>query len=90
MVLDHVDAVTSKECRDVIAEFAVRLPLGWQFALASRIDPPLPTARLRAQGGLIEVSAADLAMDTQEASALLKGAGCPGQPSESRGTTPAD
>ena len=75
VVLDHVEAVTNEECRDVIAEFAVRLQPGWQLALASRIDPPLPTARLRAQGGLVEVSAADLAMDTQEASALLKGAG---------------
>jgi hypothetical protein len=32
-------------------------------------------ARLRAQGGLVEVGAADLAMDSQDASALLKGAG---------------
>ena len=75
VVLDHVEAVTSKEGRDVIAEFAARLPLGWQLALASRTDPPLPTGRLRAQGGLVEVSAADLAMDSPEASALLKGAG---------------
>jgi LuxR family maltose regulon positive regulatory protein len=75
VVLDQVEVVTSTECRDVIAEFAVRLPLGWQLAVASRIDPPLPTARLRVQGGLVEVSAADLAMDSREASALLKGAG---------------
>ena len=75
VVLDQIEAVTSKDCRDVIAEFAARLPVGWQLALASRTDPPLPTARLRAQGALVEVSAADMAMDTQEASALLKGAG---------------
>ena len=75
LVLDHVEAVTRTECRDVIAEFGVRLPLGWQLALASRTDPPLPMARLRAQGGLVEVGAADLAMDSQDASALLKGAG---------------
>ena len=75
VVLDQVEVVTSTECRDVIAEFAVRLPSGWQLAVASRIDPPLPTARLRVQGGLVEVSAADLAMDSREASALLKGAG---------------
>jgi LuxR family maltose regulon positive regulatory protein len=75
VVLDHVEAVTSNECRDVIAEFAVRLPLGWQLVLSSRIDPPLPTARLRAEGRLVEMVATDLAMDSREASALLKGAG---------------
>ena len=52
VVLDQIEAVTSKDCRDVIAEFAARLPVGWQLALASRTDPPLPTARLRAQGAL--------------------------------------
>jgi LuxR family maltose regulon positive regulatory protein len=36
---------------------------------------PLPTARLRAQGGLLEITAGDLAMGPQEACQLLQGAG---------------
>jgi LuxR family maltose regulon positive regulatory protein len=75
VVLDHAEAVTNKKCLNVIGEFALRLPRGWQFALASRTGVPLPTARLRAQGGIIEIGAADLAMGPPEASALLKGAG---------------
>ena len=75
VVLDHVEAVTSKQCRDTIAEFAVRLPADWQLALASRTQVPLPTARLRAQGGIFEITATDLAMGPLEAAALLKGAG---------------
>ncbi len=75
LVLDHAEAVTNKQCLSTITEFAVRLPAGWQLALASRTSVPLPAARLRAQGGIVEVGAEDLAMDRQEASSLLAGAG---------------
>lgn len=75
MVLDHTEAVTNKRCLNTIAELALHLPLGWQFALASRTKVPLPTARLRAQGGIVEVGADDLAMSPEEASWLLEGAG---------------
>ena len=75
VLLDHAEAVTNRQCLNTIAEFALRLPPGWQFALASRADVPLPTARLRAQGGIVEVTADDLAMGPLEAARLLKGAG---------------
>jgi len=75
MVFDHAEAVASKECLMMLAEFALRLPPGWQLAFASRTSVPLPVARLRAQGGVVEVGAHDLAMDRVEASALLAGAG---------------
>ena len=75
VVLDHTEAVTNQGCLKTIAELALHLPLGWQFALASRTKVPLPTARLRAQGGIVEVGAEDLAMNLEEASWLLEGAG---------------
>jgi LuxR family transcriptional regulator, maltose regulon positive regulatory protein len=75
LVLDHAEAITNKQCLSTIAEFAVRLPAGWQLALASRTNVPLPAARLRAQGGIVEVGAEDLAMGPREASSLLEGAG---------------
>ena len=75
VVLDHTEAVTNKGCLNTIAELALHLPLGWQFALASRTKVPLPTARLRAQGGIVEVGAEDLAMSPEEASSLLESAG---------------
>ena len=84
VVLDHAEAVTNKECLDTIAGFALHLPVGWQFALASRTSVPLPTARLRAQGGIVEVGAEDLAMSAREASSLLAGAGV--QPDEASTT----
>src|SRR5580693_5640851 len=75
LVLDHTEAVTNKRCLNTIAELVLHLPLGWRFALASRTIAPLPTARLRAQGGIVEIGADDLAMSPQEASSLLEGAG---------------
>ena len=75
VVLDHVEAVTNKQCLNVIAEFALRLPPGSQLALASRTGVPLPVARLRAQGGIVEIGVEDLAMGPQEAASLLEGAG---------------
>jgi LuxR family transcriptional regulator, maltose regulon positive regulatory protein len=75
VLVDHAEAVTNKQCLNTIAEFALRLPPGWQLALASRTAVPLPIARLRAQGGILEVTADDLAMAPLEARSLLKGAG---------------
>ena len=75
VILDHAEAVTNKRCLNTIAEFALRLPPGWQLALASRTTVPLPTARLRALGGIFEITAGDLVMGLPEARSLLEGAG---------------
>ncbi len=75
LVLDHAEAITNKQCLNTITELALRLPKGCQLALASRRNVPLPTARLRAQGQILEITAGDLAMDPAEASSLLEGAG---------------
>jgi len=75
MVLDHVELLDNREYLDAVAELAVRLPKGSQLVLASRRPPPLPVAVLRAQGQMVEVGVGELAMDEQEARALLEGAG---------------
>src|SRR4051794_7093239 len=75
VVLDQVESITNRECHDVLAEFVLRLPPGWQVAMASRHALPLPIPRLRLEGGVLEVGAKDLAMTDQEAMGLLAGAG---------------
>jgi LuxR family maltose regulon positive regulatory protein len=40
VLLDHADAVTSRQCLLAITEFALRLPPGWQLAVASRAELP--------------------------------------------------
>ena len=74
LVLDHLELLENQECLDAVAELAACLPSGSQLVLASRARPPLPLARLRAQGQVVEVGVAELAMDQQEARALLEGA----------------
>ncbi len=75
MILDHAEAITNRECLDAIVELALSVPPGSQFAIASRTDLPLPTARLRTEGATIELGASELAMDDEEASLLLHEAG---------------
>jgi LuxR family maltose regulon positive regulatory protein len=75
VVVDHAEAVTNRQCLNTIAEFALRLPPGWQLGLASRTAVPLPVARLRAHGGILEITTDDLAMGPAEARSLLRGAG---------------
>ena len=75
LVIDHVEALTSAECKDMIAELILRLPSGSQVAMGSRHEVPVPVPRLRAEGNIIEIGAADLAMHTSEAGPLLSEAG---------------
>jgi LuxR family transcriptional regulator, maltose regulon positive regulatory protein len=75
LVIDHFETVTNRDCHDAIAELALGLPAGSQLAIGSREALPLPAARLRAQGGLVELSVDDLAMDPEEAASLVAEAG---------------
>ena len=63
LVLDHLEAVTNPESLDAVAALALRLPAGSQMAIGSRNALPLPAARLRAQGGIVEIGVEDLAMN---------------------------
>ena len=49
------------------------LPPALRLVLASRSDPPLPLARLRAAGQLAELRAGDLQFTAEEAAELLRG-----------------
>ena len=74
LVIDHLEALTNRECSDAIAALALGMPPGSQLAIGSRDVLPLPVARLRAQGEIVEIGVGDLAMGSQEAALLLKGA----------------
>jgi LuxR family maltose regulon positive regulatory protein len=75
LVLDHLELVGNQECLDAVAQLAAQLPPGSQLLVASRARPLLPLALLRAQGQVVELGVEELAMDRQEAVALLEGAG---------------
>jgi LuxR family transcriptional regulator, maltose regulon positive regulatory protein len=74
LVLDQVELLHNRQCLDALEQLAAQLSGGCQLAMASRTRPRLPLGLLRTQDRLVEVGAADLAMDRREAWALLEGA----------------
>lgn len=74
LVLDDLHLVTERRCHAAINYIAERLPAGCQLALATRTDPPLPLAKWRAHGQLMELRAAELSLDHAEARAVLAAA----------------
>ena len=54
------------------------LPPRLHLVIASRADPPLPLARLRARGELVEIRAADLRFTPDEAVGLPQRGDGPG------------
>ena len=75
LVLDHLESLENRECLDAVNELAIGLPAGSQLALAARRPPRLPLPLLRAQGQMVEVGVAELAMDQAEGRALLEATG---------------
>lgn len=75
LMLDQVETIRSRASSDVVAELAVRLPPDMQLVVASRTGVRLPLVPLRARGALLELTAAELAMDRTEARALLENTG---------------
>ncbi len=75
VVLDHLEALSNVESRRSVAAFAKAVPAGWTLALASREEVPLPVARMRIEGHLLEIGADDLALSGAQASRLLAAVG---------------
>ncbi len=81
LVLDDYHLIDSELVHEAVLFLLEHLPPGLRLVLASRSDPPLPLARLRADGQLAELRAAELRFTADEAAALLReaiGADLPG------------
>ena len=72
LVLDDYHTITAEPIQRGMTFLLEHLPPQLHLMLATRADPPLSLARLRAQGQLCEVRAADLRFGTAEASAFLQ------------------
>jgi LuxR family maltose regulon positive regulatory protein len=75
LVLDDVHVLHDRECRAAMPVLADHVPYGSQLVLAGRDAPPLPIARLRAEGRVMEIGPGDLALTLAEAASLLREAG---------------
>ena len=81
LVLDDYHLIDTRQVHASLAFLLEHLPPGLHLVLASRSDPPLPLARLRARGQLAELRTDDLRFTAEEAAALLResvGADMPG------------
>ena len=73
LALDDYHVIRDEEIHRSLTFLLDHLPDQIQLALATRSDPPLPVARLRARGQLTELRAAELRFSGDEAAAFLGG-----------------
>jgi len=71
LVLDDYHAITNELIHDVVAYLLEHIPLALTLAVATRSEPALPLARLRARGDLLEIDPDALRFSKDEARALL-------------------
>jgi LuxR family maltose regulon positive regulatory protein len=74
LLLDDYHLISSSTCHYTLGFFIDHLPANVHVVLSTRVDPPLPLARLRASGELTEVRIADLGFTDAEAASLLRDA----------------
>jgi LuxR family maltose regulon positive regulatory protein len=73
LVLDDYHLITNTAIHESVELLLERLPPAFRLLIASRSDPPLPLARMRARGELLEIRAKELRFTSEESDALLNG-----------------
>lgn len=71
LVLDDYHVIEDHDIHDTMTFLLEHLPPQVHVLITTRADPPLPLARLRARGELVEIRAADLRFSADEASIYL-------------------
>jgi LuxR family transcriptional regulator, maltose regulon positive regulatory protein len=71
LVLDDYHFIGSQAVHEEMAFLLEHCPLTLHLLIATRSDPPLPLARLRARGQIAELRAADLRFSESEAAQFL-------------------
>ena len=73
LVLEDYHLIENADVHADLEFLLDHLPPTLELAIATRIDPPLPLARMRARGELLELRAFELAFTREETGALLDG-----------------
>ena len=73
LVLDDYHVIDSQEIQIGMSFVLDHLPAHVRLVIATRVDPALPLARIRARGELIEIRASDLRFTSDEAVAYFNG-----------------
>ena len=72
LTLDDYHLIASREIHQAIGFLLERHPDNLRIAIGTRSDPPLPIAKLRAQGKIAELRAADLRFTRDETADFLR------------------
>jgi LuxR family transcriptional regulator, maltose regulon positive regulatory protein len=72
LVLDHYQVITEPHCHEQMAFFLTHLPSTVQVVLMTRNDPPLPLARWRASGDMVELRAQELRFTPTEGALFVQ------------------
>jgi LuxR family maltose regulon positive regulatory protein len=75
IVLDDAHRIADPAVYEFLGHVIERLPDNWGFVIASRVEPRLPLARMRARDELEEFRQADLSFTQEEVQALVKTSG---------------
>jgi LuxR family maltose regulon positive regulatory protein len=71
LILDDYHLIVAQPIHDALSFWLENIPTQIHMVIATREDPSLPLARLRARGQLTELRAADLRFTTSEAAEFL-------------------
>lgn len=71
LVFDDYHVITARPIHASVTFLLDHLPARLHLVIATRADPPLPLARLRARGQLVEIRSADLRFTREEAASFL-------------------
>ena len=71
LVLDDYQSLTNPAVHELVAFLLAHLPRQLHLMIATRADPPLPLARLRARRQMVEIRQADLQFTATQAAKLL-------------------
>jgi LuxR family maltose regulon positive regulatory protein len=71
LVLDDYQLISNPAVYEAVAFLLEHCPPSFHLLIATRSDPPLPLARLRARGQTVELRAADLRFTSAEAAQFL-------------------
>ena len=71
LILDDYHVITAQPIHASLTFLLEHLPASLHLVIATRADPPLPLARLRSKGQLVEIRATDLRFTHEEAASFL-------------------
>ncbi|QBD83268.1 hypothetical protein EPA93_47825 [Ktedonosporobacter rubrisoli] len=72
LVLEDYHLITTPLIHETVSKLLEHLPSNFHVIIITRSDPPLPLARLRAQGNSIEIQADEIRFSLQDTQAFLQ------------------